>query len=332
MLSRRLLRIKTVKSLYCYFQSDEDSLIRTEKEMHTAIRKCYELYLLMLQLTVEVADLAGQRIEIAAAKQLPTHEDLNPNMRFVENRVVNLIRNSPRLSDLLTRHGASWGGFDGVIKRLYTDMIASPYYIKYMESPTNNFAADRRLVADFLSHHIEDNEDLEQGLEESSIFWIDDIEYALGAAIRTISSLEPTDTDLAIPEMYKNDDDRNYVLTLLRKSLVNHQEYFGYIDKFTENWDFDRIAFMDKIIMLAAITELTQFPSIPVKVTLDEFIEISKYYSTPGSNIFVNGILDKLVDYLTEKGTICKSGRGLIDTSVPRNSTATTEAYNEEIM
>lgn len=331
MLSRRLLRIKTIKSLYCYFQSDEDSLIRTEKEMHTAIRKCYELYLLTMYLIVEVADMAQQRIEIAAAKQLPTHEDLNPNRRFVDNRVVTLIRNSPALSDLLTRHGASWGGFDAVIKRLYADMIASPYYAKYMASSTDSFVTDRRLVIDFLSNHIEDNEYLEQALEESSIFWIDDLEYALGAAIRTISSLEQTDTDLDIPPMYKNEEDRNYVLTLLRKSLVNHQEYFGYIDKFTENWDFERIAFMDKIIMLAAITELTQFPSIPVKVTLDEFIEISKYYSTPGSNVFVNGILDKLIDHLTETGAICKSGRGLIDTSTPRTG-ATSETTDEEIV
>lgn len=320
MLSRRLLRIKTVKSLYCYFKSDENSLIRAEKEMQTGVRKCYELYLLMLNIIVEVADLAAERIEMAAGKQLPTAEDLNPNMRFVENPVIKLIAESNRLGDLTVRHSISWRGQDQLIRRLYNDMIESAYYKKYMEAPQTSFAADRRVVIDFLSHHIEDNEYLEEVLEEMSMYWIDDVEYALSNAIRTISTIEADDTDIEIPAMYKNDDDRAYAETLFRKALVNHQEYFEYIDKFTENWDFERIAFMDKLIMLAAISELTQFPSIPVKVTLDEFIEISKYYSTPGSSVFVNGILDKLIDYLTTEGKICKSGRGLIDTTIPKGS------------
>lgn len=328
MLSRRLLRIKTVKSLYSYFQSGGESLIRSEKELTESIRKSYELYLMMIALIGEVAEVARERIAIGQAKLMPTAEDLNPNRRFVDNRVIALIEQSAALDDAMVRYKAGWSGQEALIKRLYQDMIAAPYYQRYMESPVPEtekeaFAADRRLVVDFLTTHIEDNEYLEEALEEMSMFWVDDISYSLGLAIRTIGLLNETSTDLDVMPMYKSDDDKEYVETLFRKALVCHEEYFGYIDKFTENWDFDRIAFMDKLIMLAAITELVQFPTIPVKVTLDEFIEISKYYSTPGSSIFVNGILDKLVVWLTEQGKIAKTGRGLIDSSVPKEKTTT---------
>lgn len=328
MLSRRLLRIKTVKSLYSYFQSGGESLIRSEKELTESIRKSYELYLMMIALIGEVAEVARERIAIGQAKLMPTAEDLNPNRRFVDNRVIALIEQSAALDDAMVRYKAGWSGQEALIKRLYQDMIAAPYYQRYMESPVPEtekeaFAADRRLVVDFLTTHIEDNEYLEEALEEMSMFWIDDISYSLGLAIRTIGLLNETSTDLDVMPMYKSDDDKEYVETLFRKALVCHEEYFGYIDKFTENWDFDRIAFMDKLIMLAAITELVQFPTIPVKVTLDEFIEISKYYSTPGSSVFVNGILDKLVVWLTEQGKIAKTGRGLIDSSVPKEKTTT---------
>ena len=328
MLSRRLLRIKTVKSLYSYFQSGGESLIRSEKELIESIRKSYELYLMMIALIGEVAEVARERIAIGQAKLMPTAEDLNPNRRFVDNRVIALIEQSAALDDAMVRYKAGWSGQEALIKRLYQDMIAAPYYQRYMESPVPEtekeaFAADRRLVVDFLTTHIEDNEYLEEALEEMSMFWVDDISYSLGLAIRTIGLLNETSTDLDVMPMYKSDDDKEYVETLFRKALVCHEEYFGYIDKFTENWDFDRIAFMDKLIMLAAITELVQFPTIPVKVTLDEFIEISKYYSTPGSSVFVNGILDKLVVWLTEQGKIAKTGRGLIDSSVPKEKTTT---------
>lgn len=324
MLSRRLLRIKTVKSLYSYFQSGEESLIRSEKELAASIRKSYELYLMLIALVGEVAEVARERIAIGQAKLMPTEADLRPNMRFVDNRVVAKIQESATLADAMTRYKVSWRGQETLVKRLYQDMIAAPYYKRYMEgeAPLNEreaFAADRRFVTDFLSTHIEDNEYFEEALEEMSMFWVDDIAYSLGLAIRTIGFLNENSADLDVMPMYRNDEDKEYVETLFRKALVNHEEYFGYVDKFTQNWDFDRIAFMDKLIMLAAITELTQFPTIPVKVTLDEFIEISKYYSTPGSSVFVNGILDKVVVWLTEEGKIVKSGRGLIDSTVSKD-------------
>lgn len=324
MLSRRLLRIKTVKALYSYFQSGEESIARSEKELAESIRKCYELYLMLIALAGEVAEVARERIAIAQAKMIPTEEDLNPNRRFVDNRVIARIEESTALADAMTRYKASWRGQQALVKRLYQDMVEAPYYWQYMQAevPTDlkeAFAADKRLVLDFLANHIEDNDYLEEALEEMSMYWVDDIAYSLGLAMRTIGFLNENSTDLDVMPMYKSEDDKTYVETLFRKALLNHEEYFGYIDKFTENWDFERIAFMDKLIMLAAITELIQFQTIPVKVTLDEFIEISKYYSTPGSSVFVNGILDKLVVWLTQEGKIVKTGRGLIDTTLSKD-------------
>lgn len=324
MLSRRLLRIKTVKALYSYFQSGEESIARSEKELAESIRKCYELYLMLIALAGEVAEVARERIAIAQAKMIPTEEDLNPNRRFVDNRVIARIEESTTLADAMTRYKASWRGQQALVKRLYQDMVEAPYYRQYMQAevPTDlkeAFAADKRLVLDFLANHIEDNDYLEEALEEMSMYWVDDIAYSLGLAMRTIGFLNENSTDLDVMPMYKSEDDKTYVETLFRKALLNHEEYFGYIDKFTENWDFERIAFMDKLIMLAAITELIQFQTIPVKVTLDEFIEISKYYSTPGSSVFVNGILDKLVVWLTQEGKIVKTGRGLIDTTLSKD-------------
>ena len=324
MLSRRLLRIKTVKALYSYFQSGEESIARSEKELSESIRKCYELYLMLIALAGEVAEVARERIAIAQAKMIPTEEDLNPNRRFVDNRVIARIEESTALADAMTRYKASWRGQQALVKRLYQDMVEAPYYRQYMQAevPTDlkeAFAADKRLVLDFLANHIEDNDYLEEALEEMSMYWVDDIAYSLGLAMRTIGFLNENSTDLDVMPMYKSEDDKTYVETLFRKALLNHEEYFGYIDKFTENWDFERIAFMDKLIMLAAITELIQFQTIPVKVTLDEFIEISKYYSTPGSSVFVNGILDKLVVWLTQEGKIVKTGRGLIDTTLSKD-------------
>lgn len=335
MLSRRLLRIKTIKSLYGHFQSDEVSLIKSEKEFQRANGKCYELYVLLMDLVVDVADYANKRIEIGLNKLRPTPQERNPNMRFVNNQVIDRIRHSQNLTNISARHKASWGSaHELIVKDLYEQMQQSPYFLAYMNGEQPNFDTDRKMVANFYRKHIEDNEIIEEALESESIYWVDDLEYALGFVISTINSIKENSEDIDILPMYKNDEDREFGHELFRKSLVNNVEYFGYIDTLTENWDFERIAFMDRIIMLAAITELIQFPSIPVKVTLDEYIDISKYYSTQSSGQFINGILDKAITKFTEEGKIKKAGRGLIDQSIDKDYSVAKEAseMNEEEM
>ena len=262
MLSRRLLRIKVVKALFAHLKSGADNMIASEKTLMTSVDKAYDLYFQILILPVEIARYAEQRQELAKQKKLPTHEDLNPNTKFVDNQIIRVIANSDAVNDYAAARKLNWTRYPELIRTLYTQLTESDYFKDYMARPERSFADDRKLLEDFFKE-LQSCEPLDNVLEEMSILWSDD-------------------------------------------------SYQDYIEKFTSNWDVERIVFMDNLIIGTAMAELTSFPSIPVKVTLDEYIEISKYYSTPGSSTFINGVLDKIVDSLTAEGRIKKAGRGLI--------------------
>ena len=311
MLSRRLLRIKVAKALFAHLKSDADNLIASEKTLMASIDKSYDLFFQLLALPVELVRYARQRQEIAKAKKLPTFEDLNPNMRFVDNAVIRLITNSDAVNDYLTVHKLGWERHPDFIRTLYGQLVESDYFTDYMTQQDASFEADRRFVEDFFKE-LQCCEALDTVLEEISILWSDDLPYILVLVLRSLASLRSAQSELKIPSKFKSDDDPAFVKTLFEKSLVNYDKYQDYIEKFTSNWDVERIVFMDNLIIGTAMAELTEFPSIPVKVTLDEWIEISKYYSTPGSSTFINGVLDKIVESLTAEGRIKKSGRGLL--------------------
>ncbi len=311
MLSRRLLRIKVAKALFAHLKSDADNLIASEKTLMASIDKSYDLFFQLLALPVELVRYARQRQEIAKAKKLPTFEDLNPNMRFVDNAVIRIIANSDAVNDYLTVHKLGWERHPDFIRTLYGQLVESDYFTDYMTQQDASFEADRRFVEDFFKE-LQCCEALDTVLEEISILWSDDLPYILVLVLRSLASLRSAQSELKIPSKFKSDDDPAFVKTLFEKSLVNYDKYQDYIEKFTSNWDVERIVFMDTLIIGTAMAELTEFPSIPVKVTLDEWIEISKYYSTPGSSTFINGVLDKIVESLTAEGRIKKSGRGLL--------------------
>lgn len=313
MFSRRFLRIKVIKSLYAHFRSEGDSLIAAEKNLVSSVDKAYDLYLQMLELIVDVRRYAAERIEIARNKKLPTYEDLNPNMRFVENRAVTDIEESAALGNSVARRGLGWGDYPELIKRLYGRMTESEYYRTYMAAGTHDFAADRDMAIDFYIETVQDDEMLETVVEEQSIFWCDDIDFVLSMVVRTLEDFKPGQEDIPLERQYRSDDDLSFTKELLRKTMVNFGGYQEYIEKYTRNWDVERIAFLDNIIIACAMAELTGFESIPVKVTMDEYIEIAKYYSTPGSSVFINGVLDKIVEELRNEGKINKSGRGLLE-------------------
>ena len=311
MLSRRLLRIKVAKALFAHLKSDADNLIASEKTLMASIDKSYDLFFQLLALPVELVRYARQRQEIAKAKKLPTFEDLNPNMRVVDNAIIRIIANSDAVNDYLTVHKLGWGRHPDFIRTLYGQLVESDYFTDYMTQQDASFEADRRFVEDFFKE-LQCCEALDTVLEEISILWSDDLPYILVLVLRSLASLRSAQSELKIPSKFKSDDDPAFVKTLFEKSLVNYDKYQDYIEKFTSNWDVERIVFMDNLIIGTAMAELTEFPSIPVKVTLDEWIEISKYYSTPGSSTFINGVLDKIVESLTAEGRIKKSGRGLL--------------------
>ena len=312
MISRRMLRIKVLKALYAHMKSDADSLMASEKMLVTSIDKTYDLYFLMLSLIVEMAHYAEQRQEMAKKKQLPTYEDLNPNRKFVDNAVVRLIAQSDSVNDYLAARKLSWAQYRELIKTLFAQLEQSDYYKKYMTSQEHSFREDLALVTEFYTRELEESEVLENAIDEMSILWNDDLGFALIMVTRTLSNMRPSHVDVKVLPKFKSIEDLDFARELFAKTAVNFDTYQEEIEKYTRNWDVERIAFMDNLIMAAAMAELITFPSIPVKVTLDEYIEIAKFYSTQGSSTFINGILDKIVASLNEQGKINKSGRGLI--------------------
>jgi N utilization substance protein B len=307
-----MLRIKVVKALYAHMKSDADSLMASEKMLVTSIDKTYDLYFLLMSLVVEMAQYAEQRQEAAKNKKLPTYEDLNPNRKFVDNAVIRLLAQSDSVNDYLASRKLSWAKYPELVKALYTQLEQSDYFKKYMTSQESSFREDLALITEFYTRELEESEILESALDEMSILWNDDLGFALIMVTRTLSNMRASHTDVKVLPKFKSIEDLDFARELFAKAAVNFDNYQEEIEKYTRNWDVERIAFMDNLIMATAVAELVTFPSIPVKVTLDEYIEIAKYYSTHGSSTFINGILDKIVASFTEEGKINKSGRGLI--------------------
>ncbi len=312
MLSRRLLRIKALKALYAHLQSEGDNLIASEKSMLGAIDKAYDLYFQMLILPVELARYAEERQQIAKEKKLPTYEDLNPNRKFVDNAAIRLIANSDEVNDYVASHNLGWSNQEDLIKSLYNSLLESPVYKTYMSSLDSSLKEDIALLESLFVKDFQNSEVLDEALEDMSIMWDNDLSFVLPLVIRTITSIRPSHAEVKVMPKFKSDDEREFVRTLFQKSLINFNEYQAYIEKFTSNWDVERIVFMDNLIMVMAMTELVSMPSVPVKVTMDEYIDISKYYSTPGSSLFINGVLDRVVGNLTAEERINKTGRGLM--------------------
>ncbi len=312
MLSRRLLRIKAIKALYAHLQAEGDNMLASEKTMLASIDKAYDLYFQMLMLPVEVARYAEARQELAKQKKLPTYEDLNPNRKFIENQVLHLIENSDSVLDHTSARNLNWSRSEDLIKSIYNNLIEADYYKEYMTNTERSLKEDVAFLETFFVKGMQQCEELDQDLEDQSILWDNDLSFVLPLIVRTLTSIKASHTELKIMPKVKSSDDLDFVRTLFQKSLINYNANQLYIEKFTSNWDVERIVFMDLLIMGVAMTELVSFPAIPVKVTMDEYIEISKSYSTPGSSIFINGVLDKVVSSLSREDRINKSGRGLM--------------------
>lgn len=311
MLSRRLLRVKVAKNLYAHLKSDSTNLKASEKNLIASIDKAYDLYFQMMALIVEVARYAESRQELAKQKKLPTYEDLNPNRRFVDNAVVNLLANGETISDEIAKRKITWANHYDIVKDIYNRMLEADYYKAYMNASISTFTDDKKFVEAFYTS-LEEDDALADVIDDMSLLWNDDLSFALYMVIRTVSGLKQSHDDIKILPQFKSEDDLEFARTLFIKSLVQYEDNQDIVDKYTQNWDVERIAFMDNLIISIAISELTTFDSIPVKVTLDEWIDIAKYYSSPTSANFVNGVLDKVVSELTADGRIKKFGRGLL--------------------
>ncbi|MBO5890346.1 MAG: transcription antitermination protein NusB, partial [Alistipes sp.] len=276
-----------------------------------SIDKAYDLYYQMMSLVVEVAHYAEGRIELAMQKKLPTYEDLNPNRRFVDNAVIHLMANSDSINDYIAERKLSWAMQSDAIRDVYNRLIEAEFYKKYMSAPVVTFTDDRKFVEEFFQW-LEEDEAMLDVVNEMSLLWSDDYGFALFMALRTVQNLKRSHTEVKVLPKFKSDEDLDFAKRLFVKSLVDYEDNQEIVDRYSKNWDVERVVFMDSLIINIAIVELKQFDSIPVKVTLDEWIDIAKYYSSPTSSNFVNGVLDKIVADFMADGTIQKSGRGLL--------------------
>ena len=313
MISRRLLRVKILQVLYANSSKPDHSINLSEKDLFFSIQKSYDLFHLLLLLPIELLKVEEQRIDMAKQRLMATKEDKNPNTRLVDNRIINQLKKNWALSKYVSDNKISWVNFPELIKNLYNIIKEKDYFKSYMTLPST-FENDKKFILKIMENEIPQFLDLESTLEEMSIFWNDDIELVLGMVIKTIKSFKESDQpSLPLMDLYKNEDDKEFAKQLLRKSIVNSKEYNELIQKHAQNWEFERIAQMDILIMQIALCEILEFPSIPVKVTLNEFIDIAKDYSTPNSNTFINGILDNIVKEMKLQNKIIKVGRGLMD-------------------
>ncbi len=313
MISRRIIRSKVLQILYAFYTSPETSINNTEKELFFSLQKTYDLYHYLMALAVEIQKFAEERIDIGRKKHRPTSEDLAPNTRFVNNQLILQLKNNTQLAKYLESAKLSWVNENELIRKLYLALIDQDFYKEYMASSQNSYADDRDLVENIFKYMILNNEDIDSLLEEQSIYWNDDLDFVISMILKTFKKFkEYSDDSQSLLPMYKDDEDRQFAKDLYRKAVVNHTENMEMIRQHTVNWDVERIAFTDNLIMELALTEFLYFPSIPTKVTMNEYIELSKYYSTEKSRHFINGILDKTLKDLKNANKIIKAGRGLI--------------------
>ena len=312
MISRRIIRTKVLQVSYACQISSEKTIGNAEKELHFSLKKTFDLYHLILQLPVEIAFYAESLIVLRKNKHIPTEEDLNPNLRFVNNEIIKLLGSNHNLNEYLKQTKVGWNNEQDIVKKLYKSLVESDLYKRYMNSPENDLARDKKFIEQLLSEIVLQEEELLLLLEEQSIYWNDDLDFVVSMVIKTIKKLDKTQSSNLLPQ-YKNKDDMEFGSMLFLKCMANHVLLRKIVEQHTMNWDIDRIACIDQLIMEMAIAEFLYFPSIPTKVTINEYIELSKYYSTDKSHNFINGILDKALKALKEEGKVKKTGRGLIE-------------------
>lgn len=299
---------------YAHVTSPEKTISQSESELQFSIRKTYDLYHLLFALLGDVRDFAEGKIETRKLKNLPTADDLNPNTKFINNRLVTRLKKDKSLSEYLKKHPLNWANYVELVRNIYQLLVESDLYLEYINSKSDDFNTDRRFCEDFFTTILVQCEYLQNELEEQSIYWNDDLDFVVSMVIKTIKKFKSEDDENDyIMELYKDEEDKDFTTKLFRKAVNNDIENRAIIESYTKNWDVDRVAIMDVLIMELALTELKEFPSIPVKVTLNEYIELAKYYSTNRSSTFINGVLDRITKDFREEGKIVKAGRGLFE-------------------
>lgn len=312
MINRRHIRVKVMQSVYAMQQSHNDDILKEEKFLKFSILKMYDLYVLNLILLVEVQKLAAKKMALSKKKILATKEDLKPNTKFVNNRLIQSIAESISLESYLELNKLdNWNLDKEYVKIILENLKESTLYANYLNTEEDSFKVDKAFAIDFFKEIIAPNEKLAEYYEDKMISWVDDIPFVNTWVLRTLNKCKNT-SSFILGTLYKDKDDENFVSELFKKMVLKSKTYDEEIAKKTPNWEADRIADIDMILIKLAVTEFVNFPSIPTKVTINEYIEISKDYSTEKSSYFINGVLDKISKEFTNDKKIVKIGRGLL--------------------
>ncbi|MEI6865022.1 transcription antitermination factor NusB [Flavicella sp.] len=312
MINRRHIRVKVMQSVYALMTSNSDNLVKEENFLKNSIEKMYDLYVLMMDTLPRIKNIAEEQIEISKKKYFATKEDINPNTKFIENKVLALLENSISFQTYKEEHDLdNWHLEEKYIRTIYDHLIKSTLYKKYMENENRSFNEDVKFIVGVYSEFIAPNEKLADYFEDLNISWVDDIPFVNTWVVKSIQKLKENKS-LVLGRIYKDEEDKKFVIDLFRKTVLNQAKFEKDIENKTPNWETDRIADLDMIIIKMGICEFLNFPSIPTKASINEYIEIAKDYSTPKSGFFINGVLDKICKEYESGGRLNKIGRGRI--------------------
>ena len=308
MINRVLIRLKIVQIVYAYYQNGGKNLDTAEKELFFSLSKAYDLYNYLLLLMVEVTKQANKRLNAAKNKLVPTMEELFPNTKFVENRFIAQLEVNKQLLEFSNKQKKTWENEADFVKTLCDKILESDIYKEYMASETSSYEEDRELWRKLYKNIIFNNIELDQVLEDQSLYWNDDKEIVDTFVLKTIKRFDEKNgaKQELLPE-FKDEEDQDFARRLFRRTILNADYYRHLISENTKNWDLDRVAFMDVVIMQIALAEILSFPNIPVSVSLNEYVEIAKLYSTPKSGGFINGTLDGIVNSLKKENKLTKN-------------------------
>ena len=307
MINRVLIRLKIVQIVYAYYQNGGKNLDTAEKELFFSLSKSYDMYNYLLLLMVEITKQVEKKLNAAKSKLLPTAEELYPNTKFIENRFIAQLEVNKQLLQFSENQKKTWSNEEDFVKGLCEKILESDIYKEYMASETSSYEEDREVWRKIYKRIIFNNVELDQVLEDQSLYWNDDKEIVDTFVLKTIKRFEEKNgaNQELLPE-FKDEEDKDFARRLFRRTILNADYYRHLISENTRNWDLERVAFMDVVIMQIAMAEILSFPNIPVSVSLNEYVEIAKLYSTPKSGAFINGTLDGIVKLLQKENKLTK--------------------------
>ena len=319
MLNRRILRIKAFKVLYGSVLSGNSSLAQAESQLDQACEAARDLYIYMLGIVSPLTKIARERIEAAKSKFNPTEEEMNPNMKFADNALARLLDEDVDFQKVFAKKKFSWAQYDLLLKKIMNSVMSKDYYAEYMASEEVSLKEDCKLFIRIFEEEFVDSDELEQILEEKSLYWNDDLAYSLTWCCNTFKGFAKGERWSLLPlyqsEMMKGDNvesDKLFVRKLLQTSFAGYERYSAMVADSVSGWEKERLFSTDVVLIVMGLAEAASFPTIPVKVTINEYVEISKYFGTQKSRSFVNGLLDRLVQQMVNEGQIVKEGKGLM--------------------